>query len=195
LGGTNGHNMQVITAYNPCKNRNVNLGTTYQQQQRYFITKKKDLTCPIVLFRNHLIKQIKDWHAAGDRIILFMDHNKHVINGQLGKALADKEGLDLQEAIMQHTGTSPGVTFFQGSRPINGLWISSNLDISKNGQGELSLSTKKGRHTCSTQKRSAGKYDAVASHCTRWRQSGYAKCKCITLSSVTTREKSLTTEI
>jgi hypothetical protein len=27
-------------AYNPCKNKNVNSGTTYQQQQGYFITKK-----------------------------------------------------------------------------------------------------------------------------------------------------------
>jgi hypothetical protein len=44
----NGHNTWVITAYNPCKNKNVNLGTTYQQQQQYFITKKKDLTCPLV---------------------------------------------------------------------------------------------------------------------------------------------------
>jgi hypothetical protein len=123
LDGMNGHNTWVITAYNPCKNRNMNLGTMYQQQQRYFITKKKDLTCPLVLFRNHLIKQIKEWHAAGDRIILFRDHNKHVINGQLGNVLADKERLDLQEAIMQHTGTSPSVTFFQGSRPINRLWI------------------------------------------------------------------------
>jgi hypothetical protein len=130
LGGTNEQNTWIITAYNPCKNRNVNSGIMYQQQQRYFITKKKDLTCPLVLFRNHLIKQIREWHAAGDRIILFIDHNAHVINGQLGKALADKEGLDLQQAIVQHMGMSPSVTFFQGSRPIDGLWISSNLDIS-----------------------------------------------------------------
>ncbi len=67
---------------------------------------------------------------AGDRIILFMDHNKHVINGSLGKELADKEGPDLQEAIIHHMGTSPGATFFQGSKPINGLWVSCNLDIS-----------------------------------------------------------------
>ncbi len=33
LGRTNRHNTWVITAYNPCKNKNVNLGTTYQQQQ------------------------------------------------------------------------------------------------------------------------------------------------------------------
>jgi hypothetical protein len=50
FGGTNGHNMWVIMAYNPCKNKNINLGTTYQQQRQYFITKNKDLTCPLVLF-------------------------------------------------------------------------------------------------------------------------------------------------
>ncbi len=61
---------------------------------------------------------------------LLQDHNKHVINGLLGKALADKEGLDLWKAIIQHTGTSPGTTFIWGSKPINGLWISSDLDIS-----------------------------------------------------------------
>jgi hypothetical protein len=127
--GTNGHSTQVITAYNPCKNKNVNLGTTYQQQRRYFITKKKDLTCPLVLFRKHLLKQIREWQTKGDRITLFMDHNEHVINGQLGKALADKDRPNLQEVIMQHTGTSPGTTFFRGSKPIDGLWVSNDLGI------------------------------------------------------------------
>ena len=59
-----------------------------------------------------------------------MDHNKHVIDGAIGKALADRDGLDLQEAILQHTGRSPGATFFRGSKPIDRLWISSNIDVS-----------------------------------------------------------------
>ncbi len=117
-------------AYNPCKNNNTHLGTTYQQQRQYFITKKKDLTSPLVLFRKHLVKQIKEWRKVGERIILFMDHNEHVIKGPLGKKLADKEGLDLREAIVQHTGTSPVATFFRGSKPIDGMWVSSNLEIS-----------------------------------------------------------------
>ncbi len=33
LGGAEGHNMQIITDYNPCKNKNVNSGTSYQQQR------------------------------------------------------------------------------------------------------------------------------------------------------------------
>jgi hypothetical protein len=59
-----------------------------------------------------------------------MDHNEHVINRLLGRELASKEELDLREAIVQHTGTSPEATFFHGSRPINGMWVSSNLKIS-----------------------------------------------------------------
>ena len=130
LGGTEGHNTRLITAYNPCENKNVNSGTSYQQQRRYFIMKKKDLTYPLILFRKHLIKQLKQWRASGERIVPFMDHNEHVMEGPLGKALANKEGLDLSKAINLHTGASPSTTFFRGSRPIDGLWVSSNLDIS-----------------------------------------------------------------
>jgi hypothetical protein len=59
-----------------------------------------------------------------------MDHNEHVINGPIGKELGDKDALDLQEAVVQHTGQSSGATFFRGSRPIDGMWVSSNLYIS-----------------------------------------------------------------
>jgi hypothetical protein len=102
----------------------------YQQQRGYFISRKKDLTCPLIPFRRDLIKQLQQWQEAGEKIILFMDHNEHVTKGALGKALGEREGLDLQEAIIHHTGKSPGATFFRGSKPINGLWVSSNIEIS-----------------------------------------------------------------
>ncbi len=88
------------------------------------------MTCPLILFCKHLIKLIRQWRADGDRIVLFMDHNEHTIDGHLGKALADTDGPDLCKAIKLHTGTSPGATFFRGSRPIDGLWVSKDLDIS-----------------------------------------------------------------
>jgi hypothetical protein len=92
--------------------------------------KKKDLTCPLILFHRHFVKQLRQWRASRDRIVLFMDHNEHVIEGKVGKALADREGLDLREAILFHTGASLGVLFFRGSCPIDGLWVSSNLNVS-----------------------------------------------------------------
>jgi hypothetical protein len=122
--------MYINTAYNPCKNKNMNSWTSYQQQRRYFKTKKKDLTCPLILFRKHLVRQIKQWQASGDRIILCMDHNEHVTNRPIGKELGDKDELDLQEAVVKYTGKSPGATFFCGYKPINRMWVSSNLEIS-----------------------------------------------------------------
>ena len=59
-----------------------------------------------------------------------MDHSEHATNGPLGKELSDKNGLDLREAIIQHTGASPGATFFRGSKPLDGMWVSGDLDIS-----------------------------------------------------------------
>ncbi len=117
--GANGHSTRIISAYNPCKNKNINSGTTYQQQQRYFITKKKDLTCPIKLFWKQLIMKMIEWRKEGDKLVLFMDHNKHITKGALGQSLADKDGLDMREAVIQHTGTHPGATYFRGSKPID----------------------------------------------------------------------------
>ncbi len=94
------------------------------------MTKKKDLTCPLIMFHQQLIKQLKKWRSEGDRTVLFMDHNEHVYDGALGKVLSDSTGLNLQEVILQHTGTRTGATFFRGSKPINRLWASSNLEIS-----------------------------------------------------------------
>ena len=59
-----------------------------------------------------------------------MDHNEHVYNGMLGKALSDREGLNLREVILDITGVQTGATFFRGSHPIDGLWASADLDIS-----------------------------------------------------------------
>ncbi len=44
-----------------------------------------------------------------------MDHNKHVYDGLLGKALGDRDSLNLQEVILTHTRVPTGATFFRGS--------------------------------------------------------------------------------
>ncbi len=114
FGGSDGHTTRLIMAYNPCKSRRVNSGTSYQQQQRYFIMNKKDLTCLWTLFRRHLTAAIAKWRDAGEQIVLFMDHNKHVYNGVLGKALSDRNRLNLQEVILKQTGAPTGAMFFRG---------------------------------------------------------------------------------
>ena len=92
--------------------------------------KTNDLTCPRMLFRQHLTTAIAKWRDAGERIVLFMAHNEHVYHGMLGKALSNREGLNLQEVILKQTGTPTGATFFRGSHLIGGLWASEDLNIS-----------------------------------------------------------------
>ncbi len=130
LRGSDGHMTRLIMAYNPCKSGKTNSGTSYQQQRRYVIMKKKDLTCQRTLFRRHLTAAIDNWRRAGESIILFMDYSKHVYDGTLGKALSNREGLNLQEVILKQTGIPTGATFFRGSHPIDGLWALDNLTIS-----------------------------------------------------------------
>jgi hypothetical protein len=127
--GSNGHRTRVIVAYNACKNKKKDSWTTYQQQRQYFIMEYQNLTCPNKLFCDHLLHQLAKWWAAGDRIILFMDPNKHTYNGPLGRALADTSGLALKEAVLQHTGKRTGAPFFRGSKPIDGLWVSKKIEI------------------------------------------------------------------
>ncbi len=52
LGRNNGHNMQIIMAYNLFKNKNMNSGTSYQQQRQYFIKKRKTSLAPSFCFAN-----------------------------------------------------------------------------------------------------------------------------------------------
>jgi hypothetical protein len=59
-----------------------------------------------------------------------MDYNEHVYDGMLGKALSNREGLNLQEVILKQTGIPTGATFFRGSHPIDGLWALDDHDIS-----------------------------------------------------------------
>jgi hypothetical protein len=43
--------------------------------------------------------------------------------------MLDPGRLGLQEAVLRQTGRRTGATFFQGSKPINNLWVTSNIDI------------------------------------------------------------------
>jgi hypothetical protein len=55
-----------------------------------------------------------------------MDLSKHTYDGPLGRALADTSSLGLHKAVLHHTGTRTEATFFRDSKPIDGLWVSSN---------------------------------------------------------------------
>ncbi len=71
-----------------------------------------------------------EWRKEGGKLILFMDHNEHITKGALVQSLADKDGLDMREAVIQHTGMHPDATYFCGSKPIDGFWVTNNINVS-----------------------------------------------------------------
>ncbi len=120
---------RVVWGYNPCGNGKLNSGTTYEQQRRYFITKKKDLTCPRKKFHDDLMQQLEKWCTDGDRLIVCMDANEDIYKKSLGKSLTKVDGLNMSEVVGDFTGKQLGPTLFRGSKPINGVWATPDIDV------------------------------------------------------------------
>ena len=69
---------RIVYGYNPCGNNELNSGTSYQQQKRFFVTVQKDLTCPRKKFHDDLVGQLKKWQDEGDCIIVCLDANENI---------------------------------------------------------------------------------------------------------------------
>ena len=57
-----------------------------------------------------------------------MDANEHVLDGKLCRQLT-MPGIDLVEAVHRYTGLPSPPTFFRGSKPIDGIWVSPELEV------------------------------------------------------------------
>ena len=119
----------VVSVYCPCKSGKKAARSSYQQARRYYIEKEKDFTCPLTRFRDDLIAQLKEWRAAGDRLIVCMDANSDIYRKELGKALTAVEGLNMSEVVGDFTGKRVGPTFFRGQKPIDGVWATKDLQV------------------------------------------------------------------
>ena len=120
---------RVICGYNPCYNAKPDSSTTYQQHRRYLISQRKDLTCPRVKFRNDLVDLLGKWRSEGDKLIVCLDTNKHIYKKLIGKSLTDIDGLAIKEVVGDFTGKAVGSTFFRGSKPIDGVWATSDISV------------------------------------------------------------------
>ena len=43
--------------------------------------------------------------------------------------LTDGDGLAMREVVGDFTGKQLGATFFRGSKPINGIWATSDMEV------------------------------------------------------------------
>ncbi len=95
---------QVFYGYNPCGNNKLNSRTTYQQQKRFFITARKDLTCPRKKFHDDLTRQLKKWREDGDCLVVCMDTNENIYKKSIGCTLTSIKGLNMNEVVGEFTG-------------------------------------------------------------------------------------------
>jgi hypothetical protein len=76
------------------------------------------------------VAQLKKWKAEGDRLIVCLDANKDIYKKSIGKALMVPDGLSMKEIVGEFTGQKIGPTFFHGSKLIDGVWATADIEIS-----------------------------------------------------------------
>ena len=121
------HKFRVIVAYNLGSAKPKGLKTQYQQHLSHI--QNKNLQCdPRTLFRRDFEKQLKIWRKAGERLLLFMDANEHVLDGPLNKMLAQEE-IGLNEISHKNwpEGEEPN-TFIDGTIPIDGTYATDDVE-------------------------------------------------------------------
>jgi hypothetical protein len=58
-----------------------------------------------------------------------MDTNENIYKKSIGQSLTSVKGLNMQEVVGEFTGKKIGPTFFRGTKPIDGVWATSNLVV------------------------------------------------------------------
>jgi hypothetical protein len=120
---------RIVCGYNPCGNDRPNSGTVYHQQRHYWVVKRKCLTCPRVKFWEDLLQQLGRWREQGDKLIVCLDANEDIYKKAIGKALTLVDGLAMKEVVGEFTGKKIGPTYFRGSKPIDAIWATSDVQV------------------------------------------------------------------
>ena len=60
-----------------------------------------------------------------------MDANENKYKDHIDKVLTDEDGLSMMEAAGNHTGEQVGAIFFRGTKPIDGVWVTPDVVVTK----------------------------------------------------------------
>ena len=93
-----------------------------------FWNTRRDSRCPKVIFQEDLLAQLTLWRNEGDKIVLMLDANEDLSHGKLEKAL--KEQLNMIDAVKARSNCPGPNTFHTGSKQVDGIWVTQDLDIS-----------------------------------------------------------------
>ena len=120
------HRTRVVTAYNVGRQSPKGLKTIYQQQLCH-IQMHGLITSPSRLFLTDFLAQLQVWQRQGNRLLVFMDMNKHVPHGTVARHLLS---MGLIEATHQNWGYKDPHTFIDGVEPVDRVWHKADLEVS-----------------------------------------------------------------
>ena len=123
------HRTRLVVAYCPGKNQQPKGPKTVFCQHMNYIYSNGITTTPYQLFVDDLSRQLQRWRAQGDRILLFIDANEHILLGPIAHRLRS-DGIELckvghkfwPENMIPHTHAD-------GSLPIDGIFATPDLDV------------------------------------------------------------------
>jgi hypothetical protein len=79
------HRMRIVVAYQIGTNK-TGEKTIYRQHKRHILQRGLGINLePRELFQNDFLQAITEWKAQGERIIVFIDMNEHVLTGKLAQ--------------------------------------------------------------------------------------------------------------
>eukprot|EP00956_Cyclotella_meneghiniana_P021219 scaffold38273_cov70-Cyclotella_meneghiniana.AAC.7 len=132
--GSGSVSTRIVSAYLPCNSnasqwsKKQRRWTVYNQHRRCFQS-IGDNRCPRSIFVKHLALQIRQWKAAHENILLFVDANSDVYDGILAKALS-ADDIDMREVCRDILGHKSPNSHHSGSSPITGIFATSGLACS-----------------------------------------------------------------
>lgn len=139
--GKHGTRTRIITAYQPVNSREGRLQSVYSQQRRW-LRRYGDKTCPRKAFLRDLLLFLQHCRQNQERIVLLIDANDDIRSSDTTTALADA---DLLESITSHHSSQPPpATHRRGSKTIDGIFLSPELQPSR--AGFLSFDSSPGDH-------------------------------------------------
>jgi hypothetical protein len=119
------HRTCIISAYNVGRQAPRGNSTIYQQQLRYIQNHELNTT-PLHLFTVDFVAQLQIWQRQGDRLLVFMDMNEHILTGCVACRLL---AMGLREATHSKWEGTELRTYIRGSEPIDAVWHSQDLDL------------------------------------------------------------------
>jgi hypothetical protein len=116
----------MVVAYQVGQAWQRGLCTIYQQNIHYIQAHGHTCT-PRELFQEDILSAISRWIEHGDRILIFIDMNEHILTGHLAKAF---QCLRMLEAThLNWKGSESQAFVFGKGEPINGMYHSPELEI------------------------------------------------------------------